>query len=211
MTDRDMKTHPYTQEERRGVDYLIKATCNMVGAGPDPIGFLIASHGALVHELKHRDMIAKRGVIHERENTISELERTIEWLREDVHRTTMRRLDLDEEIADHDIGFNLRWDADMRAIKRWQAETGRDLVWPDHADMVVWLLNKLDEICDVHDKLSIGMADKVDQITKQRDIAEAFVVGMVGPKYQPASGELQDILRRARASRDAPRWEDEKL
>lgn len=141
---------------------------------------------------------------------VDDLEASVFWLREDIHRTTMRRLDLDEEIADHDIGFNLRWDADMRAIKRWQSETGRDLVWPDHADMVVWLLNKVDEICDVHDKLRIGMADKAEQITKQRDVAEAFVTGMVGPKYQPASGELQDILRRARASRDAPRWEDEK-
>lgn len=30
---------------------------------------------------------------------------------------------------------DLRWDADMRAIKRWQqAHPGNDLVWPDHAD-----------------------------------------------------------------------------
>lgn len=40
--------------------------------------------------------------------------------------------------------FNLRWDADMRAIKRWQAATGRELVWPDHADLVVWLLEQLE-------------------------------------------------------------------
>ena len=41
--------------------------------------------------------------------------------------------------------FNLRWDADMRAIKRWQAaHPGNDLTWPDRADMVVWLLDQSD-------------------------------------------------------------------
>lgn len=46
---------------------------------------------------------------------------------------------------DQDRKFDLRWDADMRAIRMWQAETGRDLVWPDHADLVVWLLKKMDD------------------------------------------------------------------
>lgn len=40
--------------------------------------------------------------------------------------------------------FDLRWTADQRAIKRWQeAHPGNDLVWPDHADLVVWLLDQL--------------------------------------------------------------------
>jgi hypothetical protein len=39
--------------------------------------------------------------------------------------------------------FDLRWAADMRAIKRWQeAHPGNDLVWPDRADLVVWLLER---------------------------------------------------------------------
>lgn len=42
--------------------------------------------------------------------------------------------------------FDLRWNADMRAIRRWQAaHPGNDLVWPDHADMVVWLMEELDK------------------------------------------------------------------
>jgi hypothetical protein len=46
--------------------------------------------------------------------------------------------------------FDLRWKADMRAIERWQTEkrllTGNDhsLIWPDHADLVVWLLGQLE-------------------------------------------------------------------
>lgn len=49
------------------------------------------------------------------------------------------------EIADSlERAFDLRWEADMRAIRRWQAATGRDSVWPDHADLCVWLLEQLD-------------------------------------------------------------------
>lgn len=51
----------------------------------------------------------------------------------------------EEERDDLQRTFDLRWDADMRAVRRWQAEaTGRALTWPDRADMVVWLLEKLD-------------------------------------------------------------------
>jgi len=43
--------------------------------------------------------------------------------------------------------FDLRWDADMRAIKVWQAAgEGRELSWPDHADLVVWLLIERDTL-----------------------------------------------------------------
>jgi hypothetical protein len=39
--------------------------------------------------------------------------------------------------------FDLQWDADQRAIKRWQkAHPGNDLVWPDRADMVTWLMDQ---------------------------------------------------------------------
>lgn len=62
------------------------------------------------------------------------------WYQDDVHQVTFsRRCDLR-------AGFNLRWDADRRAIKRWQAATGNLLVWPDHADLCVWLLKRLDAL-----------------------------------------------------------------
>ena len=53
---------------------------------------------------------------------------------------------LKKKLAEMQATFDLRWKADMRAIKRWQKEhPGNDLVWPDHADMVVWLMEKLSE------------------------------------------------------------------
>jgi hypothetical protein len=42
--------------------------------------------------------------------------------------------------------FDIRWKADMRAIKKWQEKTGRDMVWPDHADMCVWLMEQIDQL-----------------------------------------------------------------
>jgi hypothetical protein len=52
---------------------------------------------------------------------------------------------LKAELKDKDAAFDLRWQADMRAIKKWQKATGKKLVWPDHADLCVWLLEQLDK------------------------------------------------------------------
>lgn len=41
---------------------------------------------------------------------------------------------------------DIRWKADMRAIKKWQEATGKTLVWPDHADLCVWLMEQLDAL-----------------------------------------------------------------
>lgn len=41
--------------------------------------------------------------------------------------------------------FQLRWDADMRATRRWRkGHPKRELVLPDHADLCVWLLEQLE-------------------------------------------------------------------
>jgi hypothetical protein len=60
-----------------------------------------------------------------------------------------RLRDLLEEAADDievgDQAFDMRWKADMRAIERWQkAHPGKELTWPDHADLVTWLLEQLE-------------------------------------------------------------------
>lgn len=48
-----------------------------------------------------------------------------------------------EHLAELEAVFDLRWRADMRAIKAWQAaHPGKELVWPDHADLVVWLMER---------------------------------------------------------------------
>lgn len=44
FVERDFEKKPYTKDEQRAVDYIQLITGGTVGAGDDPIGFLIASH-----------------------------------------------------------------------------------------------------------------------------------------------------------------------
>lgn len=53
---------------------------------------------------------------------------------------------LSAEVAEQQAAFDLRWNADMRAIKKWQRETGRDLTWPDHTDLCVWLIKRVEAL-----------------------------------------------------------------
>lgn len=49
MADRDMDAKPYTADEQRVVDWLRSRTPD-VGAGDDPIGFLLASYELVIGE-----------------------------------------------------------------------------------------------------------------------------------------------------------------
>lgn len=42
--------------------------------------------------------------------------------------------------------FEIRWEADMRAIKRYRefSPNQSEIIWPGHADLVVWLLTQLE-------------------------------------------------------------------
>ena len=50
---------------------------------------------------------------------------------------------LKEMCDDLHMTFELRHKADMRAIEMWRKEhPGKELVVPDHADLVVWLISR---------------------------------------------------------------------
>jgi hypothetical protein len=50
------------------------------------------------------------------------------------------------EEAELQAVFDLQWKADRRATKLWQeAHPGSDLVWPDRADLVVWLMEQVEQ------------------------------------------------------------------
>jgi hypothetical protein len=55
--------------------------------------------------------------------------------------------------------FDLRWNADMKAIARWQESTGRELVWPDHADLCVWLMQEIKRVGAERDELRQELAE----------------------------------------------------
>ena len=46
-------------------------------------------------------------------------------------------------IAEQDYLLEMKWRAEDRAIKAWQAKTGEHLTWPDQAKLVEWLLDEL--------------------------------------------------------------------
>jgi hypothetical protein len=51
---------------------------------------------------------------------------------------------LETDNKDYSDSFQIRWDADMRAIKMYQkAHPETNGAWPDHADMCVWLMEQL--------------------------------------------------------------------
>lgn len=53
--------------------------------------------------------------------------------------------ELTEERDEMQELFDLQWKADQRAIKRWRAaHPGNNLVWPDRANMVCWLMEQHD-------------------------------------------------------------------
>ena len=61
------------------------------------------------------------------------------------HGLSARCVELAAEVADLQQTFDLQWEADMRAVKLWrEAHPGNELVLPDRANMVVWLLERLD-------------------------------------------------------------------
>lgn len=68
----------------------------------------------------------------------------------------------EDKLAELETLFDVTWAADMRAIKQWQAKTGRVLTWPDSADLTVWLLEQLDEQTERADNLQAAW-DKEDE------------------------------------------------
>ena len=84
--------------------------------------------------------------------------------------------------------FDLRWEADQRAIARWRKENPaeRRLVMPDHADLVVWLL----------DELAREVERRREAEASLREIAE--ILESVGDRLEE-SGVVSNDLEIARA------------
>jgi hypothetical protein len=49
---RNMTLHPYSDDEKRIVNWIWEISGGDVGGGADPIGFFIASYESLIHERK---------------------------------------------------------------------------------------------------------------------------------------------------------------
>ena len=72
---------------------------------------------------------------------------TIDRLQNERDLLFKKNRNIQSELEEYKASFDLRWNADMRAIKRWQeAHPDRKHVWPDHADMCAWLMEQLDKL-----------------------------------------------------------------
>lgn len=64
-TERDLDTQPYSVDEARVAAYLSSLFDGKIGAGDDPIGFLIASHSLLAQEAKRQAGFAAQNGVEE--------------------------------------------------------------------------------------------------------------------------------------------------
>jgi hypothetical protein len=66
--------------------------------------------------------------------------------------------------------FDLRGKADMLAIKRWQKAHADDpkaeFTWPDHADLVIWLLQERMEILTKNGELGISLVEALGEVDR---------------------------------------------
>jgi hypothetical protein len=54
--------------------------------------------------------------------------------------------------------FDLRWKADTRAIKAWQAaHPMSETAWPDHVDLVIWLAQRADALVEEVERLRTAL------------------------------------------------------
>lgn len=97
------------------------------------------------------------------------------WMSMRLQAAEQRAERAEAEIAEMNKTFDLRWEADMEAIERWQKETGRELTWPDRADLCVWLLEQLDRA----EAAGTALLAELEALRKWRDEAVAAMQGVV--------------------------------
>ena len=80
--------------------------------------------------------------------------------------------------------FDLRWAADMRAIKAWQiAHPDQPRTWPDHADLGVWCLSRIEKL-----EATLQMVVDWDNTLEFED--------------SPAWGDVMEVVQKALEGKD---------
>lgn len=95
----------------------------------------------------------------------------------------------DNELQELQFLFNLMDLSNKRAMRTWRNETGQD-VWPDHSELVKWLLDKNHSLTQENERLKSSIAstesgstildvensykDEISRLTKERDEARGY-------------------------------------
>jgi hypothetical protein len=111
LEERDMIAKPYSAEESRVADYIVALTDGAVGAGSDPIGFLIASHNYI--QLERRKLVEENVLLKAVRETFYYLAKWVERGLFDHHHTPKEALN----VIAHHPGMPWkegRWDVDHK-------------------------------------------------------------------------------------------------
>jgi hypothetical protein len=111
LEERDLHEKPYTADEQRVVDYINLITDGAVGAGSDPIGFLLASHSYIQRE--RHNLITENGSLKADQETFYYLAKWVERGLFDHHHSAKEAL----EVIAHHPGMPWkegRWDVDHK-------------------------------------------------------------------------------------------------
>lgn len=111
LEDRDLHEKPYTPDEKRVADYITGLTDGAVGAGSDPITFLIASHGYIVSQ--RHELLREVERLKAEQDTFYYLAKWVERGLFDHHHTPKEAL----EVIAHHPGMpwrRHRWDVDHK-------------------------------------------------------------------------------------------------
>lgn len=123
---------------------ISRATGNLQLEQEKAVAMVKAVKEALTPEKKHllKELTLDR--LQEAQDTIENVTNGVGTIiGERVMETIKAAID---DVTDLNAGFMLRWDADMRAIKRWHEGGGDELTWPDHADLCIWLMERVDSM-----------------------------------------------------------------
>lgn len=83
--------------------------------------------------------------------------------------------ELREEVAALTANFEINWNCTQRAIKMWQkAYPGNDHVWPDKAELMVWLMEQIDALTlTKFEKMALStMSSRTEDVTIHGIIAK---------------------------------------
>jgi hypothetical protein len=111
LEERDLNEKPYTADEKRVADYIVALTDGAIGAGSDPIGFLLASHN-YIQQQRHKLVLENR-ILRQVRDTFYYLAKWVERGLFDHHHTPKEAL---EVIAYHPgmPWVEGRWDVDHK-------------------------------------------------------------------------------------------------
>lgn len=102
--------------------------------------------------------------------------------------------ELRQELAELQATFDLRWEADMRALRRWHDAGNDPLVWPDHADLTVWLMEQNDRL---HQQQQGDLQQLMDVMAEWSDTT-------FGPGSGNLCGQMAHLREETREVESAP-------